>query len=79
MSGFALRVPEHILEQAKAAAKEDEVSINQLMVALIAEGLGHRRGLKELRKRASRADVAEALRILDGAPDVPPEPGDERP
>jgi HicB family len=77
MSGFALRVPDHILAQAKAAAAEEHVSINQFLVALIAEGLGHRRGLRDLQKRAARADVEEALRILDHAPDMPPEEGDE--
>jgi hypothetical protein len=79
MSGFALRVPGHIMAQAKAAAAEEHVSINQLLVSLISEGLGHRRGLRDLRKRAGRADVAEALRILDRAPDVAPEEGDELP
>lgn len=77
MSGFALRVPDHILAQAKAAALEEHVSVNQLLVALIAEGLGHRRGLRDLQKRAARADVAAALHILDEAPDVAPEVGDE--
>lgn len=79
MGGFALRVPDHILAQAKAAAAEEHVSINQLLVALISEGLGHRRGLRDLQKRATRADVAEALRILDHAPDVAPDEGDELP
>ena len=79
MSGFALRVPDHILEQAKAAAVEDQVSINQLLVAIIAEGLGHRRGLQDLKRRAARADVASALRLLQQAPDVAPDVGDEMP
>ena len=79
MSGFALRAPDHILEQAKAAAAEDGVSINQLLVAIIAEGLGHRRGLQDLKRRAARADVANALRILDHAPDAPPDAEDESP
>ena len=79
MSGFALHVPEHILAQAKAAAAEEPVSINQLLVALISEGLGHRRGMRGLQKRASRADPANALRILDAVPDIPPDDGDEMP
>jgi hypothetical protein len=79
MSGFALRVPDHILVQAKEAAAEEHVSINQLLVALISEGLGHRRGLLDLKKRASRADVADALRILDQVPDVAPDEGDDLP
>ena len=79
MTGFALRVPDHILEQAKVAAAEDHVSINQLLVAIIAEGLGHRRGLRDLERRAARANVASALRILEHAPDAAPDAGDELP
>lgn len=77
MTNFALRVPDHVMEQAKAAANEDHVSINQILVSFIAEGLGHRRGLKMMRERAARANVDTALAILEKAPDVPPEPGDE--
>jgi hypothetical protein len=79
MSGFALQVPDDVLAQAKTAAAEEHVSIDQLLVGLLSEGLGHRRGLRDLRQRAARANVAEALRILDSTPDVPPEEGDELP
>ncbi len=79
MSGFALRVPDHILVQAKEAAAEEKVSVNQRLVSLITEGVGHRRGLRDVRERAARADVAEALRILDRTPDVPPDADDELP
>jgi hypothetical protein len=65
------------MDQAKAAAAEDRTSVNQLLLAFIAEGLGHRRGLKMIKERAGRADVDAALAILDRAPDVPPEPGGE--
>lgn len=58
------------------AAEKDHVSVNQLLVAFIAEGLGHRRGLKAMLERAGRADVEAALAILDRAPDGPPDPGD---
>ena len=57
------------MEQAKSAASEDKVSINQMLVAIIAEGLGHRRGLKMMHERAARADVGAALAILDRVPD----------
>jgi hypothetical protein len=77
MTNFALRVPDHVMEQAKAAAAEDNVSINQMLVSFIADGLGHRRGVRAMRERASRADIDAALAILDKAPDVPPEAGDD--
>ena len=69
MTSFALRVPDHVMEQAKSAASEDKVSINQMLVAIIAEGLGHRRGLKMMHERAARANVGTALAILDRVPD----------
>jgi hypothetical protein len=77
MTCFALRVPDHIYEQAKAAADKDNVTINQMLVAFIAEGLGHRRALRTMRERAARACVGAALAILDRAPDVPPDSRDE--
>ncbi|HXY57082.1 MAG TPA: hypothetical protein VEH76_00720 [Methylocystis sp.] len=80
MTSFALRLPDHLMEQAKAASAEDKVSINQMLVSFIAEGLGHRRGLKMMKERAARADIDAALAILDSVvPDVPPEAGDELP
>lgn len=80
MTSFALRLPEHLLDEAKAAAAEDKVSTNQLLVAFIAEGIGQRRGLRMMRDRAARADLPAALAMLERlAPDTPPEPGDDLP
>jgi hypothetical protein len=76
MTAFQLRVPDHIMQQAKAAAAEEQTSVNQLLLAFIAEGLGQRRGLRMMRERAARADVAAALAIVDRAPDVQPDPRD---
>lgn len=77
MSTYPLRLPEHVMEQARLAAAEDGISINQMIASLVAEGLGHRRGLAMMRQRAERGDVDVASAILDRAPDVPPDEGDE--
>ena len=79
MTQFPLRVPDHIMEQARAAANEDNVSINQLMLSFVAEGLGHRRGLRMMQERAARADPEKALAILKKIEGLPPELGDEMP
>jgi hypothetical protein len=79
MTSYALRLPDHVMEQAKAAAAEDNISINQLFVSFIAEGLGHRRGLQALKERAARANIDAALATLDKVPAVQPDPGDEIP
>ena len=72
MLAFTLALPDHVMEQAKSAASEDKVSINQMLVAIIAEGLGHRRGLKVMQERAAHANVGAALAILDRVPDGEP-------
>lgn len=78
MSAFALRMPDHLMEQAREASEVDQVSINQLLVSLVAEGLGHRRALLEMRSRAARGNPAAALHILNNVvPDVDPDEGDE--
>jgi hypothetical protein len=67
------------MEEARLAAAEDNVSLNQLLSAFIADGIGHRRAIMELKKRATRGDADAALAILDRAPNVPPDPEDELP
>ncbi|WP_313058413.1 hypothetical protein [Agrobacterium cavarae] len=77
MSTYPLRLADHVMEEAKQAAAEDNVSLNQLLSAFIADGIGHRRAILSLQKRAARSTVDAALSILDRAPDVEPDPVDE--
>jgi hypothetical protein len=77
MSTYPLRLADHVMEEAKQAAAEDNVSLNQLLSAFIADGVGHRRAILNLKKRAARGNADAALAILDRAPDVAPDPGDE--
>ncbi|QLF69816.1 hypothetical protein FE840_009830 [Peteryoungia desertarenae] len=79
MSTYPLRLADHVMEEARQAAAEDNVSLNQLLSAFIADGIGHRRAIMALKRQAERGDVAAALAILDRVPDVEPEAGDELP
>lgn len=79
MTTYSLRLPEHIMAQAREAAADDGVSVNHLLTAFVAEGLGQRRGLAMIRERAARADIDAAIALLDRVPDVPPDSGDEVP
>ena len=79
MTRFPLRVPDDMMEQAKVAADEDRMSLDQLMLSLIADGLQQREGLKMMRARARRADPQRALGILNRIEGLPPEAGDEMP
>ncbi len=77
MSTYPLRLADHVMEEAKRAAAEDNVSLNQLLAAFIADGIGHRRAIMNLKKRAAAGNVDAALEILDRVPDREPDPGDE--
>lgn len=76
MSTYPLRLADHVMEEARRAATEDNVSLNQLLSAFIADGIGHRRAIMNLQKRASRGNVDAALAILDRVPDTEPDAGD---
>lgn len=79
MTTYPLRLADHVMEEARLAAAEDNVSLNQLLSAFIADGIGHRRAIMELKVRAARGNADDALAILDRVPNVAPEPGDEFP
>jgi hypothetical protein len=65
------------MEEAKRAAAEDNVSLNQLLSAFIADGIGHRRAIMSLKARAARGNAEVALGILDRVPDAEPDRGDD--
>lgn len=76
MSSYPLRLADHVMEEAKQAAAEDNVSLNQLLSAFIADGIGHRRAIMDLKRRAARGNPEAALAILDKVPDLDPEEED---
>jgi hypothetical protein len=79
MSQYPLRLPDYLMDQAREAAEQENVSLNQMLLAFVAEGLGHRKALRALKGLAARGDPQAALKILEGIEGLPPEPGDEMP
>ncbi len=79
MSNYPLRLPEHVLADAKAFAAHNGTSLNQFLSSLIAERIGEMKALAQVEARIGRADVAAALRVLNKVPDRPPMAGDELP
>jgi len=67
------------MEEARQAATEDNVSLNQLLSAFIADGIGHRRAIMNLQKRARLGNVDAALAVMDRVPDAEPDVGDIQP
>lgn len=79
MRNYPLRLPDHVMAEAKQLAELNGTSLNQFLSTLIAERVGELRAVADIRARAERADAAAALAILGRAPDRAPLDGDELP
>jgi hypothetical protein len=79
VSNFSLRVPPSLMEDVKAIAASDSVSVNQFIVQAIAERVAVLRDRGYIAHRAARAKPGDFLRILEKAGDDTPIPGDELP
>ncbi len=74
---YPLQLPESLKETAARLAKEDGVSLNQWIVAAVAQKIGAVETAAELlERRAADADLDAAVALLDAAPDIEPEETD---
>jgi hypothetical protein len=79
-SNFALRLQPSLLEEARRAASEEGVALNQLINVAVAEKLAAIRTESFFRTRASRGNPGRALEILGGlGKGNPVQAGDEIP
>jgi len=79
-SNFALRLQPSLLAEARKVAEAEGVALNQLINVALAEKLSALRTENYFAERAARANIPEALRILDRAGVAqPPVKGDELP
>ena len=75
---YPLHLPESLKASAMRLAEQDGVSLNQWIVAAVAQKIGAVESADGfLKDRAARARPGGLLSLLDNAPDRPPEPGDE--
>jgi hypothetical protein len=79
VSNFALRLPPSLLEDVKALAARDAVSVNQFLVQAAAEKVAVLKARGYLAERGARAVAGDLGRILAKAGTPTPIPGDELP
>jgi HicB family len=78
-AAYPLKLPHSIKRAAQRLAKEDGVSLNQWIAAAVAEKVGVVETAAEFfRKRTGQATGAGLMKFLRRAPDVKPEPQDEK-
>ncbi len=78
-SNFALRIPPSLMEDIRALATQDDVSINQFLVQAAAEKVAALKARGYLADRAARAVPGAFGRVLAKAGTATAVPGDELP
>ena len=74
---YPLQLPVSLKDTAARLAREDGVSLNQWIVAAVAQKIGAVETAEVfLREQAAGAAAGDLERYLNEAPDVPPEPRD---
>lgn len=79
MTTIEAKVPEPVMEQARALAARERISVEQLISLAVTQSVGvwsHESYAAHRAQGASRAAFEEALAEV---PDAPPMPGDELP
>ncbi len=79
VSNFALRIPPSLMEDVKALATQDAVSVNQFLVQAAAEKVATLKARHYLSERAARANAGDLGRILAKAGSPTAIAGDELP
>ena len=64
-SNFALRLQPSLLDEARRTAEDEGVALNQLINVAVAEKLSAIRTEAFFRERARRANIPEAIQILE--------------
>lgn len=76
---YPLKLPLSIKRAAERLAREDGVSLNQWIASAVAQKVGVAETAAEFfKKRAGKASGSGLMKFLRSAPDVAPDPGDER-
>jgi hypothetical protein len=77
-ANYALRLQASLKAEAERLAKKEGTTLNQFINVAVAEKVSALRTADYFRDRAKRADVKEALALLDRlCGDEPPRPGNE--
>ena len=79
MSSLSIRLPNSIHQHAKRLARDEGVSVNQLISCALAEKLSALDAERYLAERAERGKKVDIDAILAKVPDVEPEQCDRLP
>jgi len=76
MSTLSLRLPDSLHETARNLARQEHISVNQLISTALAEKISALMTETYLVQRAAKGSRREFNDIMSRVPDVPPDPRD---
>ncbi len=76
MTTLSVRLPDSLHRRARSLAKEEHISINQLLASALGEKIAALDTESYIKNRAGRASREKFLAALDKAPDIEPPAGD---
>ncbi len=76
MSTLSLRLPDSLHNTARTLAREEHISINQLISTAVAEKISALMTETYLLERAAKGSRKKFKDIMSRVPDVPPDPQD---
>lgn len=79
MSTLSLRLPNSLHKQARELARQEGISINQLVTTALAEKMSALMTVEYLEERAARGSREKFEAVLARIPDVEPEDCDKLP
>ena len=74
---YPLKLPLSVKKAAQRLAKEDGVSLNQWIAVAVAQKVGTVETAADFFARRSEGRREDLAKLLRGAPNLPPVPGDE--
>lgn len=77
MSTLSLRLPDSLHKRIRELAKQEGISINQLISSAVAEKMAALMTVDYLEQRAKRGSREKFLAVLAKVPDTPPDSRDE--
>jgi hypothetical protein len=78
MKTLQAQVPDMLLEEVEELAAKQNASVDQIVSLALAAQVSAWRTRESIASRANRVDCQKVDENLARAPDVPPQPGDEK-
>jgi hypothetical protein len=77
MSTLTISIPDSVRRQVESLAQSDGVSVESFINTILSQRIAIAEVDSYVQQRAARGSASQMLEILQKAPQVKPEPGDE--